>query len=199
MDAKLSCLLKGLVGEVFGGLALMIPGAVLAFFTGMFWVLLIAGMIICILVAITSHTDESFFWFLCAAGLLVIGIIETIFPSSLSFIFVLAIAVLAFYAGYTGIACALTRKHAKQYLVSGVAAASVILLYIFLAFVPAMRSFLVMTVIGTISLVLGLFAILMGITLKEGDEVPVSPRTFIINTCRIRTTPVDTPDEKTPK
>lgn len=183
MDAKLSCLLKGLAGVIFGGLALVVPGPVLAFFTGIFWVLLIAGIIICALIAITSLTDESLFWFLCSAALLVIGIIEMLFPSSLSFVFVLAIAVLAFYAGYTGISCALTRKETKHYLVGAVIASSVILLYIFLTFVPAMRSFIVMTVVGTISFVLGLFAIFIGLTLKEGDEVPVSPHTFIINSC----------------
>ena len=182
MDAKLSCLLKGLAGVIFGGLALVVPGPVLAFFTGIFWVLLIAGIIICALIAITSLTDESLFWFLCSAALLVIGIIEMLFPSSLSFVFVLAIAVLAFYAGYTGISCALTRKETKHYLVGAVIASSVILLYIFLTFVPAMRSFIVMTVVGTISFVLGLFAIFIGLTLKEGDEVPVSPHTFIIGT-----------------
>ena len=81
----------------------------------------------------------------------------------------------------TGISCALTRKETKHYLVGAVIASSVILLYIFLTFVPAMRSFIVMTVVGTISFVLGLFAIFIGLTLKEGDEVPVSPHTFIIN------------------
>lgn len=197
MDAKLSCLLKGLAGVIFGGLALVVPGPVLAFFTGIFWVLLIAGIIICALIAITSLTDESLFWFLCSAALLVIGIIEMLFPSSLSFVFVLAIAVLAFYAGYTGISCALTRKETKHYLVGAVIASSVILLYIFLTFVPAMRSFIVMTVVGTISFVLGLFAIFIGLTLKEGDEVPVSPHTFIINSRRFPIKPADKTDEKT--
>ena len=28
MDAKLSCLLKGLIGVIFGGLALVVPGPV---------------------------------------------------------------------------------------------------------------------------------------------------------------------------
>jgi len=197
MDAKLSCLLKGLAGVIFGGLALVVPGPVLAFFTGIFWVLLIAGIIICALIAITSLTEESLFWFLCSAALLVIGIIEMLFPSSLSFVFVLAIAVLAFYAGYTGISCALTRKETKHYLVGAVIASSVILLYIFLTFVPAMRAFIVMTVVGTISFVLGLFAIFIGITLKEGDEMPVPPHTFIINSCRLPTKPADKTDEKT--
>jgi uncharacterized membrane protein HdeD (DUF308 family) len=199
MDAKLSCLLKGLAGVIFGGIALVIPGPVLAFFTGIFWILLIAGIVLCILIAITSHSDESFFWFLCSAGLLIIGIVEMLFPESLSFIFVLAVAVLAFYAGYTGISCALTRKKSKYYLVGTVVASSVILLYIFLTFVPAMRSFIVMTVIGTVSFVLGLFAIFIGSTLKEGDELPVSPRAFIIQSCKIKTKPAENqPEDKKP-
>ncbi|HVP95968.1 hypothetical protein [Methanoregula sp.] len=199
MDAKTSCQLKGLVGVIFGGLALVMPGPVLAFFTGIFWILLIAGMILCILIAITAHSDESIFWFLCAAALLVIGIAEMIFPSVLSFIFVLAVAVLAFYAGYTGISCALTRSETKYYLVGAVIASSIILLFVFLTFVPSMRSFLVMTVVGTISFILGLFAVFIGLTLKEGDAVPVSPHTFIINSCKIQINPAIRPEDKDPK
>jgi len=199
MDAKMACQLKGLAGVIFGGLALVLPGPVLAFFTGIFWILLVIGMILCILVAITAHSEESLFWFLCAAGLLVIGIGEMIFPYTLSFIFVLAVAVLAFYAGYTGISCALTRNKTKYYLVGAVIASSIILLFVFLAFVPPMRSFIVMTVVGTISLVLGLFAIFIGLTLKEDDAVPVSPHTFIINSCKIQINPAKQPDDKNPK
>ncbi len=198
MDAKLSCLLKGLAGVIFGGLALMVPQQVLAFFTGIFWILLITGILICILIAITSPAEESLFWFLFSAGLLLIGIIETLFPQSLSLIFVLAVAILAFYAGYTGISCALTRTRSKYYLVTGVIASSVILLYVFLTYVPAMRSFIIMTVVGTISFVLGLFAIFMGISLKEGDELPISPRVFLINNCRLPTKQKDPPEDQNP-
>jgi len=194
MDAKTSCQLKGLAGVIFGGLALVVPGSLLAFFTGIFWILLITGIVLSILIAISSPADESFFWFLCAVGLLVVGIVELIFPDSLSFIFILAVAFLAFYAGYTGIACALTHEKTKKYLVGGVFAASAILLYVFLTYVPSMQSYLVMTVVGTISFVLGLFAILMGVTVKDSAAVPPSPRTLILS--RIKINPATAPEEK---
>jgi uncharacterized membrane protein HdeD (DUF308 family) len=189
MDAKLSCLLKGLIGVIFGGLALVVPGPVLEFFTGIFWVLLVTGIVFCVLIAITSHAEESFFWFLCSAGLLVIGIIEMLFPNFLSLIFILAVAVLAFYAGYSGISFALTRPRSKYYLVTGVIVSSVILLYIFIRFVPAMSDILIMTVVGTFSFVLGLFAIFMGLTVKEGEAAPVPAHVLFLKKCGLPVKP----------
>jgi len=200
MDAKLSSLLKGLIGVIFGGLALVVPGPVLSFFEGIFWVLLVTGIVLCALIAITSRVDESFFWFLCAAGLLVIGIIETFFPNTISLVLVLTVAVLAFYAGYSGISFALTRPRSKYYLVAGVIVSSVVLLYIFIRFVPAMSTIIIMTVVGTFSFVLGLFAILMGLTMKEGEAEPIPPHVFILSTCGIpiKTTGNDAPQPTTP-
>jgi uncharacterized membrane protein HdeD (DUF308 family) len=194
MDAKTSCLLKGLAGVIFGGLALVVPGPLLAFFTGIILILLITGMVLSILIAISSSAEESFFWFLCAVGLLIVGIVDLLFPDSVSLIFALAIAGLAFYAGYTGVAFALTRPQTKWYLVGSVAAASVILFSVFLMYVPSMQSHLVMTVVGTIALVLGLFAILTGITVKNSEELPPSPRTLILS--RIKINPANKPEEK---
>ena len=200
MDAKLSCLLKGLIGVIFGGLALVVPGPVLAFVTGIFWVLLVTGIVLCVLIAITSHMEESFFWFLCSAGLLVIGIIEALFPNSLSLIFVLAVAVLAFYAGYSGMSSAPTRPRSKYFLVVGVIVTSVVLLCLFIYYVPAMSTIILMTVVGTFSLVLGLFAIFVGLAMKEGAEAPVPPHVFILSTCGIpiKTAGRDTPQTGTP-
>jgi hypothetical protein len=53
---------------------------------------------------------------------------------------------------------------------------------------------MVMTVIGTISLVLGIFAILMGLSVKNCEELPPSPRTLIIS--RIKINPATKPEEK---
>ena len=46
MDAKLSSLLKGLIGVIFGGLALVVPGPVPSFSEGIFWVLLVTGIVL---------------------------------------------------------------------------------------------------------------------------------------------------------
>jgi uncharacterized membrane protein HdeD (DUF308 family) len=213
MDAKLSCLLKGLIGVIFGGLALVVPGTVLEFFKGIFWLLLVTGIVFCVLIAITSVAEESFLWFLFSAGLIVVGIIEMLFPNFLSFIFVLVVAVLAFYAGYSGISFALTRPRSKYYLVASVIVSSLILLYIFITFVPAMSAVIIMTVVGTFSFVLGLFAIVMGLNIKEGEAAPIPPHVLILKTCGLPVKSAGTqvpsagtedqscgqPDEKTPR
>jgi uncharacterized membrane protein HdeD (DUF308 family) len=195
MDAKMSCLLKGLIGVIFGGLALIVPGPVLALFLGVFWVILVTGIVLCVLIAITSQAEESFFWFLCAAVLLVIGIVSTVFQDLMALLFVLAIAVLAFYAAYSGISLALTRPRSKYYLVAGVIVSSLVLLGVFIYYVPAMSGSLVLTVVGTFSFVFGLFAMLMGFSIKEGVQEPIPPHVLIFKTCGL---PVKSPGTETP-
>ncbi|MDD1702374.1 MAG: hypothetical protein LUQ31_05285 [Methanoregula sp.] len=187
MDPKLSCLLKGLIGVIFGGLCLVMPGPVLSFFLGIFWILLITGIVFCILIAITSHTDESLFWFILSAGFLVAGIVSTMYPEIISLLFALAVAVLAFYAGYSGISLALTRPKSKYILIAGVIVSSIVLLYLFLTYVASMSSHLVLTVVGTFSFVFGLFAIVMAFHIKEGITAPLPPHVLILKTCGIPT------------
>lgn len=194
MDAKLSCLLKGLIGVIFGGLCLVAPGPVLAFFLGIFWILLITAIVFCILIAITSHAEESFFWFLVSAVLLIIGIVSTVFPDSISLILALAVAVLAFYAGYSGISLALTRPKSKYLLIGGVIVSSIILLYLFLTYISSMSSYLILTVVGTFALVFGLFAVIMGLYMKEDIVAPVPAHVLILKTCGL---PTKLPDGQT--
>jgi len=183
MDAKLSCLLKGVIGVIFGGLALIVPGPVLSLFLGIFWFLLIAGIVLCVFIGITSPAEESFFWFFCSAVLLVVGIISIVFQNLIALLFVLAIVVLAFYAAYSGISLALTRPRSKHFLVAGVIISSLVLLALFIRFVPAMSETILMTVVGTFSFVFGLFAILMGISMKENTVAPIPPHVLIFKTC----------------
>ncbi|MGD0534075.1 MAG: hypothetical protein ABR999_01360 [Methanoregula sp.] len=185
MDAKLSCLLKGSIGLIFGGLALVVPGPVLSLFLGIFWVLLIAGIVLCLFIGITSHAEDSFFWFFCSAVLLVIGIVSILFQNLIALLFVLAIGVLAFYAAYSGISLALTRPRSKHFLVAGVIVSSLVLLGFFIHYVPSMSETLAMTVVGTFSFVFGLFAILMGVSMKEGAAAPIPPHVLIFKTCGI--------------
>ncbi|MFA5332694.1 MAG: hypothetical protein WC342_09980 [Methanoregula sp.] len=183
MDAKLSCLLKGLIGVIFGGLCLVTPGPVLSFFLGIFWILLITAIIFCILIAITSHTEESFFWFLVSALLLIVGIISTIYPGAISLVFALAVAVLAFYAGYSGISLALTRPKSKYIHIAGVIVSSIILLYVFLTYIPSASNYLILTVVGMFALVFGLFDVIMGLNMKENVAAPIPPHVLILKTC----------------
>jgi uncharacterized membrane protein HdeD (DUF308 family) len=196
MDAKLSCLLKGLIGVIFGGLALIVPASLLAFFLGIFWIILVTGIVLCILIAITSPAEESFFWFICAAGLLLVGIVATLFTDSIALLFIIAIAVLAFYAAYSGILLALTHPRSKYYLVGGVIVASIVLFAVLMQYVPASQTYLMMTIIGTVSFVFGLFALAMGFSLKDNSQVPVPPHVLILKTCKF---PVKVPGETAAK
>jgi uncharacterized membrane protein HdeD (DUF308 family) len=193
MDAKMSCLLKGLIGVIFGGLALVVPEPLLNFFLGIFWIALITGLVLCVLIAITSSPEESFFWFICSAGFLLAGVVSAIFPKIISLLFVLAIAVLAFYAGYSGITFALTKPRSKYYLIAGVIVCSIALLYVFIRYVPSMSGNLIMTVVGTISLVFGLFAVVMGLTVKQDVPVLPPPHVLIFKTCKFPLKSPDTP------
>ena len=65
-----------------------------------------------------------------------------------------------------------------------------------------MSAVIIMTVVGTFSFVLGLFAIVMGLTIKEGDAAPVPPHILILKTCGIpvksagtQVPSADTPDQ----
>jgi uncharacterized membrane protein HdeD (DUF308 family) len=175
MDAKLSCLVKGLISVIFGGLALIAPEPLLGIFLRVFWFLVIAGIVIFGFLAITSPGEESFSWFILSFVLIVIGIGSIVFSDLTRIIFLLAIAVLALYAGYTGISVALTRPRSKYFLIGGVIVAVFVLLVLFFSYVPPLREDPVMTVIGTILLVFGFFAVLLGLHMKGGADMPAPP------------------------
>ncbi|MEN6396923.1 MAG: hypothetical protein ABFC78_10630, partial [Methanoregula sp.] len=187
MDPKSSCLLKGLIGVIFGGLCLVVPGPVLSVFLGIFWILLLLGIVVCIFIAISSPSEEAFFWFLLSAALVIVGVLSMIFTTLMSFVFALAVAVLAFYVGYSGISLALTRSKSKYILVGGVIISSIVLLGIFRYYVPAMSANFIMTVVGTFSFVFGLFAIAMAFHIKDKIVEPVPPHVLILRTCGIPT------------
>jgi len=173
MDAKLSCLIKGLIGVIFGSLALVVPDLILATFLAIFWVLVGAGLVICIFLAITSQKDESLFWFIFGAGFLVIGIGSLIFASLAAILFLVAVAALAFYSGFEGISIALSHPKTKYLLIGGAFAISVVLIAVLVFYIPAMSGHLFLTVLGVFALVFGLFSIFMGWHIREGPAAPV--------------------------
>ncbi|MDD5024736.1 MAG: hypothetical protein PHF57_01520 [Methanoregula sp.] len=172
MDAKVSCLVKGLIGVIFGLLAIVIPDTTLATFLALFWVLIGLGLIICVFLAITSHSEGSLFWFLAATAFVVVAIVSFIFPHIVTIIFLIAIAILAFYSGLSGITLALTRPKSKYYLIGGTFVVAVVLLVLLLRYVPDTLKNPIMTFLGVFSLVFGVFSILMGMHIKE--EPPVT-------------------------
>ncbi|MCX6689088.1 MAG: hypothetical protein NTZ39_05285 [Methanoregula sp.] len=180
MDAKLSCLVKGLIGVIFGFLAIMIPGPTLATFSALFWVLIGLGLIICVFLAITSHSEGSLFWFLAATAFVIIGLLSLIFREFITIIFIVAIAALAFYSGLSGITLALSRPKSKYYLIGGTFVIAVILLVLLIKYIPVTLDNPILTILGVFSLVFGFFSILMGLYIKQ--EPPVQAPVYSAKT-----------------
>lgn len=172
MDAKLSCLVKGLIGIIFGGLALLVPELILDTFNALFLVLVGLGLIICIFLAITSHSEGSLFWFLSGTVLMIAGIVSLIFQDLVALLFLIAVAALAFYSGLEGILLALTRPRSKYYLIGGTFVIALLLLILIIIYVPALVYDPILTVLGVFALVFGLFSILMGLYCKEEPVTP---------------------------
>jgi uncharacterized membrane protein HdeD (DUF308 family) len=181
MDAKLSCYIKGLIGVIFGCLALLVPEITLSTFLKIFWVLIILGLIISVFLAITSHSEGSLFWFLVATVLMIIGVCSFLFPELVALVFILAIAVVAFYSGLSGITLALTRPKSKYYLIGGAFVITIAFLIFIAWYVPSIiQHNPILTVVGAFALVFGLFSIVMGWHIKEHPvtapaNVPVTP------------------------
>jgi len=78
-------------------------------------------------------------------------------------------------------------------------------------YVPAATNYIIMTIVGTFAFVFGLFAIIMGFSIKKDEDVPVPPHVLILKTCKFPvkpkeetaptedTAPATTQDEKPPQ
>lgn len=162
MDTKLSCLIQGVIGIVFGLLALLVPEITLATFYLLFWVLLAVGIVGFLLLAITSKSDDSMFWFTLSAVLLVIGAFSFFAPAIVAIIFLLLIAGVAVYSGFFDITLALTHPKTKYILIPGMFIAGVALLGGLIWYFPIVSKNLFLSVLGSFALVFGLFSILLG-------------------------------------
>ena len=179
MDAKLSCIIKGLIGVIFGCLALLVPEITLSTFLAVFWVIIGVALIICVFLAITSHSEGSLFWFLAATALMIVGICSFIFQGLVAILFLIVIAALAFYSGLEGILLALTRPRSKYYLIGGAFVVAILLLIVITKYAPFIipnNDFVltVLSVLGAFSLVFGLFSILMGWHIKKEPVIPAA-------------------------
>src|SRR5512136_1097288 len=128
MDTCLSCLIWGIIGVVFGLLALLFPEFLLGTFYGMFLVFTGLAIAIFLFLAITSTGDESMFWFGLSAVLVVVILLSFLVQQAVQIIFLLLIAGIAFYNGFTDVMLALTHPKTKYILVPGMFIAAFILL-----------------------------------------------------------------------
>ncbi len=127
-DTKTSCIIRGIIGVVFGFLALMLPDIIRGMFIGLFGLLIILGIALFIFLAITAKGDESMFWFGLATALLIIGVLSIIIAPLVAILFILIIAGIAIYNGFTDITLALTHPKTKYILIPAMIIAGFILL-----------------------------------------------------------------------
>jgi uncharacterized membrane protein HdeD (DUF308 family) len=178
-DTKTSCIIRGIIGVIFGFLALMLPKETQTTFYVLFWVLVILGIALFIFLAITAKGDESMFWFSLAAGLLIIGVISLIVSVFISILFILIIAGIAIYNGFSDITLALTHPKTKYVLIPVMIFTGFVFLGALLYYNPVFGSEerLFFTVVGAFALTLGLFSIMLGFYKSEetgeGDESPL--------------------------
>jgi hypothetical protein len=183
LDTKTSCLLRGIVGVIFGFFALMLPEPVIITFSGLFLVLIGLGMALFLFLAITSKSDESMLWFGLSAGLLVVGILSVVFAWFVGILFIIIIAAIAAYNGFYDITMAMSHPKTKYIVIPAIVLTGVALLCIFYLYFPNFSKHIDMSIVGTLAFTFGLFSIGMGYykpEYSEQDEIPVqkASRTF---------------------
>jgi uncharacterized membrane protein HdeD (DUF308 family) len=170
MDTKLSCLIRGFIGVIFGLLALLLPELLLATFYGIFLILIGLVIVVFLFLAITSKSDESLFWFGLSAGVLILAGISFLAQLIVEIVFLLLIAAIAFYNGFTDIVLALRHPRTKYILIPGMFIIGIALLAALLWYIPYLSKYLVIVTLGSFVFVFGLFSILMGYYQSEDPE-----------------------------
>jgi uncharacterized membrane protein HdeD (DUF308 family) len=168
MDTKLTCLIWGVTGVIFGLIALLVPNILLLeTFYIIFWILIGSGIIGLLILAITSGSDESLFWFGLSSVLLIIGVLSFLVKSIVTIIFLLVITGIAFYNGFNSITLALTHSRTKYILIPGMFIAGTALFFGLIYYFPSFLENLVIVILGSFALIFGLFSIVMGFSLKD--------------------------------
>jgi uncharacterized membrane protein HdeD (DUF308 family) len=171
MDTRLSCLIRGIIGVVFGLIALLFPGLLLEPFYIIFLLLTGLAIAVFLFLAITSKGDESPFWFGLSAVLLVVVVLSFLVQQFVNIIFLLIIAGIAFYNGFTDVTHALTHPKTKYILIPGMFIAGSILLAGLLWYFPSLSDNLIIVILGTFAFVFGLVSILLGVYHKESPKL----------------------------
>jgi uncharacterized membrane protein HdeD (DUF308 family) len=185
MDTKLSCYVWGIVGVIFGVLALLFPEQLQSTFYGLFLILIGVIIIVFLFLAITSKSEESLFWFGLSAALLLLAIISFLAQMIVEIIFLLLIAVIVLYNGFTDIVLALKRPRTKYILIPGMFLSGIALLAVLLRYIPQMSQHLVIITLGSFALVFGVFSIIIGYYQKE-DLEPDLPEVHAAKTCQVK-------------
>jgi uncharacterized membrane protein HdeD (DUF308 family) len=162
MEMRLSSLVLGIVGIVFGLLALVLPELTLATFSALYLLIMVAGIVVFLFLAITSRSDESMFWFGISAALLILGAFSFFIENLAALILIIFIVGIAAYSGYVNVIITLSQEKSQIRVVVGMFASGVILLAGLLWYFPNLEKNLILTVVGNFSLVFGIFSLLIG-------------------------------------
>ncbi|MFA4859660.1 hypothetical protein [Methanoregula sp.] len=172
LDTKTSCLLRGILGVIFGFLALMLPDIIIGAFYGFFWILIGLGMAVFLFLAITSRNDEATMWFGLAAVLLVLGVVSFVFPGFVALLFILIVAGIAIYNGFNDITIALTHPKTKYILIPAMILTGVAFLAVLFYYFPGFEKNLFLSIVGTFALIFGLYSIVLGYYKSESSDEP---------------------------
>lgn len=170
LDTKTSCLLRGIVGVIFGFLALMLPDPIKFTFSTLFFVLIGLGMALFLFLAITSRSDESMLWFGLSAVLLVMAIVSTFLINIAGILLILLIAAVAVYNGFYDITLAMTHPKTKYIVIPAMILSGVALFCFFYLYFPNFQNHLDISAVGTFAFAFGIFSIGMGYYRPEEDE-----------------------------
>ena len=174
MDTRLSCLIWGIIGVIFGLVALFVPVLLLETFYVFFWILIGLSIAVLLILAITARSDESMFWFGLCSGLLILGVLSILVQAIVAIVFLFIIAGIAFYNGFNDIILALMHPGTKYFLIPGMFFAGTVLLIGLLYYIPALKENLIILItvsLGSFAFVFGLFSILLGFFQRE---VPIT-------------------------
>jgi len=178
MDMKLSCLIKGAIAIIFGLLALLLPGPVGTTFIGLFWIFIVLGVIVFLFLATTSRADESMFWFGLSAVFVMVGVISVLIQAIVTNIFLLIVAGIAFYSGFSDVLFALEHPKTKYVLISGMFLVTVLIFGVLIRYYPTTLdptiigwSQIILTILGVFAIVFGMFSILIGVY-PAPDQLP---------------------------
>ena len=178
-DTNTSCLMRGIVGVIFGILALLLPEITRSTFYALFWILIILGIAVFIFLAITARAEESMLWFGLSAALLIVGVVSIIFAGFIALLFILIILAVAIYNGFTDITMALTHPKTKFILIPVMILTACVVLGALFYYFPDFEKNLFLSIAGTFALIFGLYSVLFGFYRPEEEETPSIP----VGTC----------------
>ncbi|WAC05920.1 MAG: DUF308 domain-containing protein [Methanoregula sp.] len=161
-------ILKGIIGIIFGIIAVAIPGFTLGTLFTIFGLFIIAAGIIAFLFAVTSHPKDSSLWFWLSLGILALGLLSVLFPEMIALSFAIIIAGWALITGIFDLEHCITGRRYFYYLFGGMSGTFIALLVALLYFVPALRADYLMTTFGVFVFVFGIFSLVIGMMIIKG-------------------------------